>query len=339
MLAGAAGAVILLAGGCVGPAPRQPATASATKALAARPGPGPSRRVVPTPGRAAAPRWPTFSAVVSGLLTRRDVPFSLRPGCPVPPGELRAIHPSYAGFDRRAHTGEIVVNAAVVRQVIKVFRILYRARFPIRRMDPVDVFHGSDARSMAADNTSGFNCRYADGPGPPQWSMHAYGLAIDVNSVQNPHLEPGLPPSPGRRRLRQPVRSPPGDGLPRGHPGCGIQLHRLGMGRLLGGFPRLPALLCQRPLAAPPGHRPPEYGAQRSLEVVAAMGPKSLRSRLRPGSWTIPVPAGPRKVVGSTALPGLRVRRGHRLPEGTGGPPVRMSGQAGAGRWSRAARS
>jgi hypothetical protein len=133
---------------------------------------------------------------VSGPLTPADVPFSWRPGCPVPPGELRAIHLSYAGFDGRAHTGEIVVNAAVVRRVIKVFRILYRTRFPVRRMEPVDAFHGSDRRSMAADNTSGFNCRYADAPGPPQWSMHAYGLAIDVNTVQNPYLEPGLPAQP-----------------------------------------------------------------------------------------------------------------------------------------------
>jgi hypothetical protein len=114
----------------------------------------------------------------------------------VPPGELRAIHLSYAGFGGTAHTGVIIVNARVVRQVIKVFAILYRARFPIRRMEPVDVFHGSDPRSMAADDTSGFNCRRAAAPGPPQWSMHAYGLAIDVNTVQNPYVEAGADVQP-----------------------------------------------------------------------------------------------------------------------------------------------
>jgi hypothetical protein len=168
------------------------------------PGSGPARRAAPTPSPAsptpspasAGPRWPAFSATVSGPLTPADVPFSWRPGCPVPPSELRAIHLSYAGFDGRPHTGEIIVNATAVAQVIKVFRILYRTRFPIRRMEPVDAFHGSDPRSMAADNTSSFNCRYADAPGPPQWSMHAYGLAIDVNTVQNPYLEPGLPAQP-----------------------------------------------------------------------------------------------------------------------------------------------
>ncbi|HEX5190124.1 MAG TPA: M15 family metallopeptidase [Streptosporangiaceae bacterium] len=130
-----------------------------------------------------------FAATVSGPLSPRDVPSSWHPGCPVPPADLRAIRLSYRGFDGAAHTGEIIVNASVVKQVIKVFSLLYRARFPIRQMEPVDVFHGSDPRSMAADNTTGFNCRRAVAPGSPQWSMHAYGLAIDVNTVQNPYLE------------------------------------------------------------------------------------------------------------------------------------------------------
>jgi len=190
--AGAAGAVILLAAGCAGQAARPPAAASAPKAPAAQAAPAPSRRAAPRPRPTAArPLWPAFAATVSGPLTPGDVPFSWRPGCPVPPGELRAIRLSYAGFDGRAHTGEIIVNASVVHQVIEVFSLLYRARFPISRMEPVDAFRGSDPRSMAADNTSGFNCRYAVAAGPPQWSMHAYELAIDVDTVQNPYLEPG----------------------------------------------------------------------------------------------------------------------------------------------------
>jgi hypothetical protein len=154
---------------------------------------------------------------VSGPLTPADVPFSWRPGCPVVPGQLRAIRLSYAGFDGRAHTGEIIVNASVVPQVIEVFSILYRARFPIARMEPVDVFHGSDPQSMAADNTSGFNCRYADAPGPPQWSMHAYGLAIDVNTVQNPYVEVGVgvqPPAGAAYADRSDIR--PGMAYPGG---------------------------------------------------------------------------------------------------------------------------
>jgi len=114
----------------------------------------------------------------------------------VPPRELRAIHMPYIGFDRAAHKGELIVSARVVKKVIKVFARLYRARFPIRRMRPAGAYHGSDPRSMAADNTSGFNCRRAVAPGPPQWSMHAYGLAIVVNPVQNPYVETGAGAQP-----------------------------------------------------------------------------------------------------------------------------------------------
>jgi len=192
MAAGVVGVAILLGAGCADPSARQPDTASATQAAPATAAADLSARATPRssppPARLVVPG---FSAAVSGPLTPGDVPFSWRPGCPVPPGQLRAIRLSYVGFDGRAHTGQIIVNASVVRQVIEVFSVLYRARFPIMRMEPVDAFRGSDPRSMAADNTSGFNCRYAVASGPPQWSMHAYGLAIDVNTIQNPYLEPG----------------------------------------------------------------------------------------------------------------------------------------------------
>ena len=58
------------------------------------------------------------------------------------------------------------------------------ARFPIRSLRTVDEFGGSDDDSMAADNTSAFNCR--DAVGGSGWSQHAYGKAIDVNPRENP---------------------------------------------------------------------------------------------------------------------------------------------------------
>lgn len=199
--AAVAGVAILLATGCAGPGARPPAAAPGADSPSATPTPGGLHHRV-TPGSAltrARPVFPRFSATVSSPLASTDVPFSWHQGCPVPPSQLRAIHLRYVGFDGTAHVGEIIVNAAVARQVIKVFAVLYRARFPIGRMEPVDVFRGSDPRSMAADNTSGFNCRPAVAPGPPQWSMHAYGLAIDVNTVQNPYVEAGagVQPSAG----------------------------------------------------------------------------------------------------------------------------------------------
>ena len=73
--------------------------------------------------------------------------------------------------------------------LVAVFRHLYAANFPIRRMEPVDRYRGDDFRSIEADNTSAFNCRAATGSG--NWSNHAYGLAIDVNPIENPYVSGG----------------------------------------------------------------------------------------------------------------------------------------------------
>ena len=157
----------------------------------------------------------SYVATVS-VVDAAQLPSTWRPGCPVGPAELRMLHLGYVGFDGRQHVGTMVVAAPVVDQVIAVFRQLDEARFPIRTMVPEDAFGGKDPESMAADNTSGFNCRYAVAPGPPAWSAHAYGEAIDVDPVENPYLEGGqVQPSAGAAYLnRSDVR--PGMAVPGG---------------------------------------------------------------------------------------------------------------------------
>lgn len=133
-------------------------------------------------------------------VSRAQLGPSWHAGCPVGPSALRLVSVSYWGFDGRRHEGSLVVNASVAAGVGGIFDRLYRARFPIRRITPVAAFGGSDDRSMAADNTSAFNCRYAVAPGPKRWSVHAYGEAVDVNPVENPYLSEGkiLPPAGDR---------------------------------------------------------------------------------------------------------------------------------------------
>lgn len=139
---------------------------------------------------------------------QHDVRFSYRSGCPVTPAELRLVRVSYRGFDGGTHVGALVVHRRVARDVVNVFRRLYAAGFPIRRMTPVSVFRGSDHASMAADNTSGFNCRPAVGSATGGWSEHAYGAAIDVNPVENPYVLNGraLPPAGRGYVVRSRVR-------------------------------------------------------------------------------------------------------------------------------------
>ncbi len=152
---------------------------------------------------------PPFAHTVSQM-TKAQLPHSWHSGCPVAPSALRRVRMTYWGFDGEAHTGALVVNASAVQDVVVVFRRLYRARFPIRRMRPIDVYGGNDERSLAADNTAAFNCRYAVGPGPRRWSTHAYGQAVDVNPVENPYLESGrVHPRAGKAYLNR-SRARPG---------------------------------------------------------------------------------------------------------------------------------
>jgi len=147
------------------------------------------------------PALPPFQ-VAATAVTASQLGASWHEGCPVGPSQLRLLRVSFVGFDGRAHTGTIVVHRDVAADVTTVFRRLYAARFPIHRMEPVARYGGSDPRSMAADNTSGFNCRYAVAAGPKRWSVHAYGKAIDVNTVENPYLEGGrVRPRAGRAYL------------------------------------------------------------------------------------------------------------------------------------------
>jgi D-alanyl-D-alanine carboxypeptidase len=117
----------------------------------------------------------------------------------VPIEELRIVSISFWGFDDALHIGQLIVNRTITDDVVKVFGALFRARFPIERMVPVDVYEGNDERSMEADNTSAFNCRPVTGG--TSFSEHSYGWAIDINPLRNPYVTSTgdvLPPAGAR---------------------------------------------------------------------------------------------------------------------------------------------
>src|SRR3954470_5654691 len=151
---------------------------------------------------------PPFQVAVAPV-TAAQLGASWHEGCPVGPAGLRRLTVSYVGFDGRARRGELVVSRDVTAEVTTVFRRLYGARFPIRRMRPISLYGGDDDRSAAADNTSGFNCRNAVASGPPRWSAHAYGQAIDVNTIENPYVQGGVAsPAAGAAYLDRSDRRP-----------------------------------------------------------------------------------------------------------------------------------
>jgi hypothetical protein len=127
--------------------------------------------------------------------TAADLPASWEPGCPVAPDGLRIITMSHWNYAGTVSHGKVVVAAGLANQVVDIFRDLYDARFPIERMELVDKYNGDDGQSMAANNTSAFNCRLVTGGS--SYSEHSYGRAIDINPLVNPYMKGStvLPPA------------------------------------------------------------------------------------------------------------------------------------------------
>jgi hypothetical protein len=141
---------------------------------------------------ALAPEGPAFAGTIAAItpdLAARMAP-SWREGCPVPLADLRYLTVTHLDMTGAVVTGEIVVHADVAESVVAVFGELFALGYPIRSMRLVDDFGGSDDASMAADNTSAFNCRpISRGTG---WSEHAYGRAMDLNPRENPYVRGSL---------------------------------------------------------------------------------------------------------------------------------------------------
>jgi uncharacterized lipoprotein len=122
------------------------------------------------------PPGPPPYAYAVGNVTAADLGASWHEGCPVNPANLRRISVSIVGFDGVAQNGQLVVNADVVDDVVEVFRQLYVARFPIRKMKPIFTQAEFEDFETPDDNSSGFSCRNAvDANAAPHWSNHAYG--------------------------------------------------------------------------------------------------------------------------------------------------------------------
>jgi hypothetical protein len=90
-----------------------------------------------------------------------------------------------------------VVNARAVQPLARVFRRLYGLHFPIRRVGPLPL-NGDITASFSCRQASPSPCTRATGTGT--WSMHAYGLAVDLNPGENPYVGCGQSRDPSTRR-------------------------------------------------------------------------------------------------------------------------------------------
>ena len=79
------------------------------------------------------------------------------------------------------------LERVIAGQVLQIVNTLEAMGFPIAKASPIEAYEGNDEASMADNNTSSFNDRAIKGSSVT--SLHAYGLAIDLNPVQNPFVK------------------------------------------------------------------------------------------------------------------------------------------------------
>jgi hypothetical protein len=109
-----------------------------------------------------------------------------KPDCPVPLERLRDVHITHYDFEGDIQKGSMIVLDAVAPFVMTIFKELFETGFPLNKVVSIDHYGGSDDASMEENNSSSFN--YRPIAGKNILSIHSYGLAIDINPVQNPYM-------------------------------------------------------------------------------------------------------------------------------------------------------
>lgn len=125
---------------------------------------------------------------ISPEIKERIYGISYKENAPVTLDELRYLRVSYYDFDENIQVGELIVNQKVASEIIEIFKELYDVKYPIDKMKLIDEYDADDNKSCIDNNTSALCVRPVVGSTINRWSNHSYGLAIDINPVQNPYV-------------------------------------------------------------------------------------------------------------------------------------------------------
>lgn len=171
---------------------RPPGTPVALPKGAPRP-----RRSLPAQPRAVGEGSNAKVSRIPGGVWKQMTGRSWHAGCPVGRASLRLLRINYWGYDGYRYRGELVAHADAVGRMSRALADMYARELPIRSMYRVDRFGWSkrlkgadDHASMAAGNTSAFNCRQVVGR-PGVRSPHSWGRSLDVNPWENPYRTSG----------------------------------------------------------------------------------------------------------------------------------------------------
>lgn len=103
--------------------------------------------------------------------------------------DLREVEVKYYDFKGNTKSGTLIVHKKIALKTAKIFYELYQIKYPVQRIQPIDIYDADDTKSMEANNTSAFNYRRVEGS--TKLSMHSKGLAIDLNPRINPCIRNG----------------------------------------------------------------------------------------------------------------------------------------------------
>ncbi len=134
---------------------------------------------------------------------------SWKPESPVQLKDLRYLTIAHRGFDGKVKQGNMVVHAKLAQEILAIFQELFAAGYQIEKMKLIDEYFGDginensvDEISMTDNNSSAFCARYKTTA--KEWSKHSYGIAFDINPLQNPFYKPSndlVAPEKGREFL------------------------------------------------------------------------------------------------------------------------------------------
>ena len=100
--------------------------------------------------------------------------------------QLVIVDVEYYSFDNKLHRGQLVVNIAVKDDIIEIFELIKKEKFPIEKCIPIVKYDWNDDLSIDDNNTSAFCYRKIGGTN--KISNHSFGVAIDINPMQNPYI-------------------------------------------------------------------------------------------------------------------------------------------------------
>ena len=147
-------------------------------------------RIIATADLLAPPEGSAFESTMGPIPPDVLARSTWSPDCPVTLDELAYVTVAHWGFDGAVHTGELIVHADHAPDIVEVFSHLHEEQFPIEQMrvirsDELDLPPTGDGNV-----TTSFVCRPA--VASSSWSMHASGLAIDINPFHNPYVKGDL---------------------------------------------------------------------------------------------------------------------------------------------------